>query len=151
MNRISQGLASAFVATLIAGTSALALARPVPPPRNFRHDHYAYREFERFLAERASRAKVHRKLTKVSRQVYEIDGKAQFLALPHGVPPSERALILLEHWPTRSTQVSSMTCECLHVLIRAAASLLMSYTDRLFCSHPNRLTMRWSERQTAVR
>jgi hypothetical protein len=71
----------------------------IPPPSNFRHDHYAYTEFEQFLARNASRGEVLRKLRTVSRKVHVIDGKAQFLAITHEVSPSRRALILLEHWP----------------------------------------------------
>jgi hypothetical protein len=72
---------------------------PIPPPRNFRHDHYAYSEFEQLLREHASRAKVHEKLVGASITQHDVLGKKQFLAIPPAMPPSKRALILLEHYP----------------------------------------------------
>jgi hypothetical protein len=86
-------------ALCIAASIHAASPRPIPPPRDFRPDHYAHAEFKQLLAEHASRAKVRRKLIEASVTSHEIVGKAQFLALPHEVPPSKRALILLEHWP----------------------------------------------------
>ena len=89
-----------FIAALALGLTARAASPPpIPPPRNFRPDHYAHAEFDQLLREHASRAKVHRKLAEGSITPRDIVGKKQFLALPHEVPPSKRALILLEHWP----------------------------------------------------
>ena len=87
------------ITTLLAALAQAESPRPIPPPHNFRHDHYAYAEFERLLHEHASRAKVHRKLVEASVTPHDIVGKKQFLAIPPGMPPSERALILLERWP----------------------------------------------------
>ena len=83
----------------LALTARAASPPPIPPPRNFRHDHYAYAEFEQLLREHASRAKVHRKLAAGSITPRDIVGKKQFLAIPPAMPPSKRALILLEHYP----------------------------------------------------
>jgi hypothetical protein len=87
------------IATLVAASVQAGSPRPIPPPRNFRHDHYAYLEFDQLLREHASRAKVHRKLIEASVTPHDIVGKKQFLTIPPGMPPSKRALILLEHWP----------------------------------------------------
>ena len=88
-----------IAALALALTARAASPPPIPAPRNFRHDHYAYAEFEQLLREHASRAKVHKKLVEASVTPRDIVGKHQFLALPHDVPPSKRALILLEHYP----------------------------------------------------
>jgi hypothetical protein len=90
-----------FVTVLLALTlAAHAASLPrIPPPRDFRHDHYAYAEFEQLLRERAPRAKVHEKLAEASVTPHDVVGKKQFLALPPAMPPSKRALILLEHYP----------------------------------------------------
>jgi hypothetical protein len=83
----------------LALTAWAASPPPIPPPRNFRHDHYAYAEFELLLREHASRTKVHEKLVEASVMPHDIVGKKQFLAIPPAKPPSKRALILLEHYP----------------------------------------------------
>jgi len=87
------------VALLVAVSVYAASPPPIPPPRDFRHDHYAYAEFEQLLHEQASRAKVHEKLREASVTPRDIVGKKQFLAIPPAMPPSKRPLILLEHWP----------------------------------------------------
>ena len=89
----------AAVVLLVTVSVASGSPPPVPPPRDFRHDHYAYAEFEQLLREHASREKVHQKLIEASVTPREIVGEKQFLAIPPSVPPSRRALILLEHWP----------------------------------------------------
>ena len=99
MSRISRHLALALATALLTGAAVAACARPVPPPGDYRPDHYAHSEFDRLLARHVSRAKVRRELLRDIRKVYTINSKAEFLALHHEVPPSERALILLEHWP----------------------------------------------------
>jgi hypothetical protein len=96
--RIQLSLA-VFIATFLAGPAQAGSPRPIPPPHNFRHDHYAYAEFERLLHEHASRAKVHWRRIEASVTPHDIVGKKQFLAIPPGMSPSKRALILLEHWP----------------------------------------------------
>jgi hypothetical protein len=97
---------TAVVVTLALALSAGdILSAPIPPPRKFRHDHYAYAEFEQLLREHASRATVHRKLADASVRAHDVVGKKQFLAIPPAMPPSKRALILLEHWP-RATYAS---------------------------------------------
>ena len=73
--------------------------QPIPPPGNYRHDHYAYAEFERLLAAHASRATIERKCLEDAVTPHEIVGRAEFLAIPPSMPPSKRALILLAHWP----------------------------------------------------
>lgn len=88
------GVVLLFAASVQAGSPP-----PVPAPRDFRHDHYAYAEFEQLLREHASRAKVHQKLVEASVTPHDIVGKKQFLAIPPAMPPSKRAFILLEHWP----------------------------------------------------
>ena len=88
-----------LLASLLPVSVSAGSPRPIPPPRNFRHDHYAYAEFEQLLREHASRTKVHRKLLEASVTPHDIVGKKAFLAIPPGMPPSKRALILLEHWP----------------------------------------------------
>src|SRR6266480_6090382 len=87
------------IATLVAASTQAGSPRPIPPPRNFRPDHYEHAEFEQLLREHASRAKVHWRLIEASVTPHDIVGKKQFLAIPPGMPPSKRALILLEHWP----------------------------------------------------
>jgi hypothetical protein len=99
MDPFARHFALALVAALIAGVPSATFARPIPPPGNYRPDHYAHSEFDRLLARHASRAKVRRELLRDIRKVYTINSKAEFVALHHEVPPSERALILLEHWP----------------------------------------------------
>ena len=99
MKRISRQFGLTLVTALIAGVASATFARPIPTPRNYRPDHYAHSEFDRLLVRHASRAKVRRELLRDIRKVYTINSKAEFLALHHEVPPSERALILLEHWP----------------------------------------------------
>jgi hypothetical protein len=99
MDRFARHFALALVAALIAGVPSATFARPIPPPGNYRPDHYAHSEFHQLLARHASRVNVRRELLRDIRKVYTINSKAEFLALHHEVPPSERALILLEHWP----------------------------------------------------
>jgi hypothetical protein len=99
MNPIPRLFALALAAIVIAGMPSATFARTIPPPGNYRPDHYAHSEFDRLLARHASRAKVRRELLQDIRKVYTINSKTEFLALRHEVPPSERALILLEHWP----------------------------------------------------
>ena len=100
MSRIHIQLAlPILVATLLATSAWGGSPRPIPPPRNFRPDHYVHGEFDQLLREHASRTKVHRKLAEGSITPHDIVGRKQFLALQHEVPPSERALILLDHWP----------------------------------------------------
>lgn len=95
----TQGSLAISIGLLLAVAARAESPLPIPPPRNFRPDHYAHAEFDQLLREHASRARVHRKLAEGSITPHDIVGKKQFLALPHEVPPSERALILLEHWP----------------------------------------------------
>jgi len=83
----------------LAFTARATSPPPIPPPRNFRHDHYAYAEFEQLLREHASRTKVHEKLVEASVTPHDVVGKKQFLAIPPAMPPSKRALILVEHYP----------------------------------------------------
>jgi hypothetical protein len=90
-----------LVAVLLAiGVTTYASSPPpIPPPRNFRPDHYAHEEFDQLLRQHASRGKVREKLLEASVTPHEIVGKKQFLAIPPAMPPSKRALILLEHYP----------------------------------------------------
>ena len=89
------------VAVLLALAISVSASSPppIPPPRKFRHDHYAYAEFQQLLREHASRAKVREKLVEASATPRDVVGKKQFLAIPPAMPPSKRALILLEHYP----------------------------------------------------
>ena len=88
-----------IAALALALTAWAASPPPIPPPRNFRHDHYAYAEFEQLLRNQASRANVHEKLVEASVTPHDIVGKKQFLAIRPSMPPSKRALILLQHYP----------------------------------------------------
>lgn len=90
---------TAVVVLVLAVTVHANSPPPIPAPRNFRHDHYAYAEFEQLLREHASRSKVHEKILEASVTPHDVVGKKQFLAIPPSMPPSKRALILLEHYP----------------------------------------------------
>jgi hypothetical protein len=91
---------TAVVVSLALALSAAATSSaPIPPPRKFRQDHYAYAEIEQLLREHASRPKVHPKLAEAGVTAHDVVGKKQFLAIPPAVRPSKRALILLDHWP----------------------------------------------------
>ena len=98
MSRI-RALRFVLAALVVSATSQAESPQRIPPPGKFGRWHPQYAEFQQLLAQHASRAKVHRSLAEGSVTPHDIAGKRQFLAIPPSMPPSKRALTLLEHWP----------------------------------------------------
>ncbi len=94
-----RALSLTAVVLLVSSTSHAEPGQGIPPSGQFGRWHPHYSEFQHLLRQHASRAKVHRSLGDGSATPHDIVGKRQFLAIPPSMPPSKRALILLEHWP----------------------------------------------------
>lgn len=84
---------------LVYSTSQAGVTQHIPAPGKFGRWHPQYAEFQQMLAQHSSRAKVRRSLADGSVVPHDFVGKRQFLAIPPSMPPSKRAMILLQRWP----------------------------------------------------
>ena len=86
------------IAVLILSPAGAGSER-IPPLSDWASDHPEYAEFKGLLRRHASRSEIRASLLSAHYEPRNITGKAQLLAIPPSMPPSTRAVILLEHWP----------------------------------------------------